>query len=618
MSIDNPYLEDEAPPQQSMNNEINPYDEVLGETPPETGGFLPQWADDKLSIFNKRVENFALGGMQLLSGAVRHTAGYLPVIGDDISAGTEVFDSMITEQKQKNDQIYNEASERTPSPITSFAGDVVGSGITSAVGAGGAMIKGAGTIVQGLMGGLSASASDYSDTGQERLIKMGIGGTIGAALPMAYIGYQSAFKSILDAPGVSSTISKMFTPKTAAIDDFAHAVKLDSGNSADDALSALNKVKQSGGPQGGTIAEVMGTNSKGKVRQLEASIKVPDELQGGMAEHLGQTNVLKGQLKNTLDDMRSPEVLKAKDEAFNAMESQFLTKEGKISVNPSTDVPDVVENNSILKGLYDKIKTSELKKYQDMPDNSLRKLHLIKSHIGKQLNNAKPNKMGQTPVPFKDPEEGLLLKQAQNELNTVLKQSPEYNVAMQKSASVIRAKNYTESVNTIKPLAGNKDPTLEQVANELIPNPMKKQKFAQDVIDSGGDPVQITELLNKIDTLKYSPIWDAIRGGKYGGNLTPGDSQLGVIQKTVQNWTMKRYYKALSEVTLSGDKWVDDIANVLKQSSDKGILDSWFSLLKKAEKSIRPGVKAAIGVNVGRMFTSPPNERQKGPYGTSL
>lgn len=591
-------------------------------------GILGQTFEDKLEIFNRGFERYALGGLQLMSAGVRNTVGNLPGVGDAVTRGTEAFDAKLQQQNDASQQSYNQAYARTPSPVVDFLGNVGGATVASAPALMATTTAGPASALrmvgQGVASGVAAGATDYSESTGERATKAAIGGAVGGAIPAGLYGSQAVLERFIPGNSISGFIKKFLFPVEAAKQDIAQAVVLDSANNVDDALARVLAAKKSG-TGGATPAEMLSTNPKSQIRATEAGIKVGDADKGAVAESIiGRTNQAKQQIYDNIASLNTPEIQAAQTEGFAKMAQDFVAPDGAMLKGAAPEslnyVPDVIKNNTVLSDTLKAVQEANVPGWGDLPANSVAQLHKVKDVIDDQLMKATPNKQtgaiakAMKLIPEKE------LKAAKAQLVSVLEQSDGYNEAMAATNLIKRNQYYNEMIDATKAKAGSGgELTLEQLTDAVIPNVLRQKEFVKDVVKAGGDVKQVEKLVEVAESLKGSPLWNVLKGGAVKDTYS-GANKLGIVQQFVSDLTMDRYFKAMLDVTLSGDKWADDIAKVLSakagEQQQKGFMGLIFNAargLNAAEKTTRSAL-TATSVEAAREMTG--QKRKK--YGTQF
>lgn len=624
---DNPFMSlpavgEEAPKEQSQGSfgsrmlqgaasMIDPVGANMATASQKDKDATEQTFQDKLAIFNRGSERYAIGGLQLASSGVRNTLGRLPGIGGSVTSATQGFDQKLSDINNQSEQEYQEAYARTPSPFTAMAGSIAGA-TTATAGTAGALM-GSGPvgwgrlIAQGAAAGGSAGLQDVSDTTQERLIKGGTGALVGATTAAAVKGVSTVLEHIFTKVGISSAVDKLFHPKKAAVEDLAHAIKQDSmpagaAKSPDmDKLASQAALRDVQAVQGKTLgrtpAEALGGES---VRMAESRIPVSpeDQLNIAASYRTGQDMGKRG-LTDAIDQMAPAGTREAKASAFEGMKSQFVSPDGQLSSRPSSVVPEVVQSNPILMEKYGILQNAQSKAFRDLPPNSVAQLHKVKSLIDKDLKAAKPNPQGITARPLDD-DTILALKEAKDQLTPVLKQSPEYNTAMEASQKLTVQKHYKNLIADKISKAGQKGDLSEEdmfsaifakksntIGNQAdVPagklRPKTEVEFLKDVERTGGDPEKAAELIRIADNLRGSPSLKLLKQGVDNSEVPKvAGRDIGVAQRIANATFLKRYYKAVLEVNLSGDKWADNVANVLAQPKGKAQEASYIEMIAK-------------------------------------
>jgi len=583
---------------------------------------MGQTFNDKLDIFNRGFERYALGGLQKLNN--------IPILDKVLPS-----DEQLTQQQVTSEANYQQAYKRTPSPFTSLIGEIGGATIAGAPAVMATTTAGPMTLLnavgQGAASGFMSGATDYSDSAKESLYKGFTSGILGAATTAVAGVIGSILREFTPEIGVSSYIKKLWNPKGAATEDLAHATMLDNANNPTAALSALDDVQKPGVPKNLTPGEAMGAGQSqvGKVRQMEGGIALNEADKLPISQNLiPKVNEVKQKIYNTIDNMTTPETQATKDNAFKAMESQYIGPKGEFlpEAPASTNyVPDVIKSNKLLSEKYDEVINSTAPEFSGMPNGSVAQLHKVEQLIKEDLYKSQPNPItGQITKDLSATQKAELLN-AKKQLRPILEQSSAYNEAMVASKKIKTQEYYQELLGKAKPKAGMQgDLTLEQTMDKISPQDLLSNKFLNDVTKTGGDPQQAAELLKVADSLRKAPLWDVLKNSKTDALKYKG-RELGIVQEFIAKMTLNRYYKALLDVTMSGtNKWAPEIANVIKQKAGSEAQHFRFlQLLNKAMKVTAPKILDAAGVQAGRAVApllagSPDKQKQqKLNYGVS-
>jgi hypothetical protein len=557
---------------------------------PEPEQSVPSSFMDKVDIFNRGFERYALGGLQMLNG--------IPVLGRALPT-----DEQLAAKNAQSEANYQQAYARTPSPVVDFIGRTGGAIAASAPAAMATTTAGPAGLVgfagQGAATGAMSGIMDYSEDTSDRMMKGAIGGALGGTVGAAAYGTGALLKSILPNIGASSFVKKFFQPKAAAADDIASAIKTDYAGNVPAALDDIAKA-----PAGATPGEALGRGASqvGVLRNQEAAISVSPEAKQAVAENIiPRANEAKKGIYEAIGRMGTPKVKQAKTDAFTAMNDEFITPDGGLVKGQpvSTNyVPEFIKENPILSSKYDEVANAQSQAYSSLPNNSVAKLHKVEESIKMDLYNAKPNpKTGNIVKPLA-PDEQQALIEAKNIIRPVLEQSDEFNKAMAATSSLKKHDYYQELIKTKKADAGAKGSlSLDQVFDTVMPQKMRQQQFIKDVISTGGDPSEIGQLVNIADSLRKAPLWETLKGTKAGGGSAM-TANMSMVKQFVSNLTMDRYYKAMLDITLSGDKWRPQISQILQAGSGQTQQMEFLGLLQEAAKQLPRGAVNAVGVEV--------------------
>ena len=560
--------------------------------------------NDKLDIFNRGFERMALGGLQLLNRGIRETAGRLPLVGNAIVQDSLALDQQLAASNQRGEQRYNEAYARTPSPLTSLAGSIGGSVVATAPLIAASSPTALGTIGIGAAGGAAAGFMDYSAADKERVTKAALGGAFGGIATGAFLGASSLVRSIGGDKGTSSAIEKMFKPKEAAVKDIAASIKTDAG---DDAAAALAKVKdiQAEGTMGRTPGEAI----PGTVTRANELSIIANDAEKAQVSKVAQTsqNYVKKQIYDSIDKMAPPEVKGIQKQAFANMEKEFIDTTGKLTDAPpatadAATVPEFIKNNTTLMEKYVDVVKAKSETWKNLPEGSVAKLHKIKDLIDDDLYKAEPNAAGIITKEL-SPDKKLALEEAKAQIEPILKQSSSYVEAMAATQKLKLKDYYSQLISKKDPKAGQGgELSVDELYQALFKGTGRKQMFLRDVASTGGDPVQAEKMLGLVDSLRQSPLMRVLKRVNSGESVSAVyGKDVGAIQRIVSKLTMNQYRKALLDVTLSGDKWADDVARVLEAPTGVPQTTAFFKLIGEvAGKSAVNAASAGLGKQVER------------------
>ena len=587
----NPFMEVEetAPP---AEKNANPFME-LPQQAAEQAPSVPSSFMDKVDIFNRGFERYALGGLQMLNN--------IPVVGRALPT-----DEQLAAQNAKSEANYRQAYARTPSPVVDTLGQIGGAITASAPAAMATTMAGPmgglGATLQGAATGGMAGLVDYSENTSDRIAKGVTGTLMGGALGGAFYAGGALMENIIPKIGASSFVKKMLSPKEAAVDDIASAIKNDYAGNIPRALDDISRA-----PVGATPGEAMGRGAgqAGVLRRMESGIPVSPESKQVISDSIiPRAEEAKKSIFEAIGRMGTPKVKQTKAEAFAAMADDFISPDGSLvkGAPASTNyVPEFVKSNPTLASKYTEVANAKSEAYSSLPNNSVAKLHKVEESIKMDLYNAKPNPRTGAIAKILAPDEQQALIEAKNIIRPVLEQSESFNKAMAATSSLKKHDYYQELLKTKKADAGsNGRLSLDQVFDAVIPQKMRQQQFIKDVISTGGEPETVVKLVDLADSLRKAPLWEVLKGGNKSSATTLGGKSLGAVQQIVSNLTLDRYYKAMLEVTLSGDKWKSEIAQVLKASAGQEQQVGFLDLLKKASSKLYHSSIPAAATSVGR------------------
>lgn len=593
----NPFL---MPEGQQVDNkpaqEQNIVNANTGQTEPSFDQAQQTFAD-KLDIFNRGFERYAIGGLQLINAATRSTVGKLPIIGEGVTNATQAYDTKLNAQNQASEAQYQSAYARTPSPITDALGRIGGATIASAPALFATPTSLPGAIAQGAAASGMAGTVEYAEDAKQRAAHAIGAAALGGGATVAFSGAASILNALGGQLGASSFVKKMFSPKAAAKEDVANAVKLDYV-SEDDALNALSNVTDNSLSLGDQLGK--GQSKLGKVRELQSSIKLGEAEKDVVSQNiLGATQKAKQDVLNTVGNMSSPEKQILETQAFDSMKKQFIGIDGKLSkeIPESNYLLKTIKDNKILSKKYKEIVNTNTPEFGQLPKNSIAQLHKMEQLIKEDIYNSTPNSLGQVIKPLSGTKLSEL-KQAQNEIRPILEQSNAYKEAMELSANRKTQEYYLNKLGIKKSLMGSKgDLSVEQIYDSIIPQKFLQKKFIKDVIKTGGDPEQATQIVKTIESLRGSPMWTVLKGDSES-KIHLASGPIGAVQNFLSNLTLGRYHKALLDVMLNGVKYSPEISKIIKA---KGV-NKQAELLNLLGNVMKTTATTEVGTNVGENY----------------
>lgn len=594
----NPFLKFTSSPQTQQQGTSN-YGAVASAPVQQDAETSGSWSD-RLTIFNRGFERYAIGALRLL-----HPAGF--------------SDEALSAYDKKSEAEYQQAYQRTPSPATDFLGKAGGAITASAPAVMAATTAGPATVAnligQGAAAGFASGAIENADSYKERLTKGVIGGVLGGALPAAGHIAGSTLETLLPNNTISPFIKKFLFPEAAAKQDIAHAITLDTGNDQGAALDKINTVIKSG-TQGRTPGEMLSTGPDSVIRNLESDVKLDAGDKGVVANSIvNRANQTKQQILDTVQSMNTPTLQNTEASGYKKMESEFIGQDNKlITDNPqySGRVPEVIMSNPTLIKAYKDVVKTDNPDIQNLPMNSVAQLHKVRDYIDDKLFNDTPNKITGDKAVALDMKPRLELQAAKNLITPILQQSDTYNETMAASNLIARNKYYNKLMDsTPSDIGANGQLTPQQVTKIIMPNELRSKIFLQDAVKAGGDPEQISKLIEVANSLKDSNQWDVLNSQVAKTQI--GGRTVGIVQRFLSNMTLKNYYKALSNVMLSGDKWAPEIANVLKSpNQQEGFLNLMMNAADKlntVNKTTRAGL-TGVSTNITHVLTDKPQGEQ--------
>ena len=511
---------------------------------------------------------------------------------------------------------YNQMQERSAaeaadrSPKAALAGTVLG-GIGTVAAYGGAGSPGV-TLPAKMLASAGIGASqgyvDYADTESDRLKKAALGGAVWGATPALLAGAGK----VLTSSGTSGLIKKIVSPKKAALKDLSFRV----GTAVDDNVGTLAnasapaerlgiKTLTPGQTAMGTVDDVGSKTSytagADQLRAKELSLQGSDEVKRAMVQNerasMGKTSKY---VNDTVEAMAPENAKGIQKEAFQKMNTEYVRPDGTITTNASeSGVLDIISNNPILANKWKEVKGAQSKKIQDLPDNSLGQLHAMRASIDHDLKAASSTKLKAADKPLSmDVKQSLI--EAKKELDGVLKQSDTFKSAMHVTKQIKIKEGYQELLAKAPNPYGTKLPTFDTVHKTLFGSPQKVEEFLKNVATTGGNVKQAEDIIAVSGQLYKSTLARVAKriSSDESGMFQAYGSAAGMISKMVDKVTTGRYAKALTELTLSGDKWKSEVTKVL-EAKNSSKASEWLKLILKAsEVAIKP-VSRTFGIGVG-------------------
>jgi len=568
--------------------------------PPSTGNSFM----DGVENFNRQFERMALG----IQDKVLQGIGKLPGAED----GANRARNALATYNHMQERSAAEAAAR--SPKSAIAGSVLGA-IGTGVAFGGASPAAAASLPAKMLAGAGVGAglgyADYADTEGERVKKSIVGGLIGGAIPPVVSVAKAGFNA-LKGGETSGIIQKIFSPKEAALKDAAYRM----GTAVDDspeALAAAAAPAKSLGIDTLTPGQVaMGavddagsktsyTAGADQLRARELSLSGGDEAKRAMVmndrESIGKTSKY---VNDTVEAMAPTDAKGIQKEAFKKMNTEYVTPDGEITNDASNGgVLDIIKNNSVLANKWNEVKGASSNQIKDLPDNSIGQLHAMRASIDYDLKAASSTKLKAADKPLsRDVKQSLI--EAKAELDGVLDKSDSFTSAMKLTKQIKIKEGYQELLAKAPNPAGTGSPTFDAVHKTLFGTPQKVSDFLKSVSDTGGDVEQTKNIIAVSGQLYKSTLGRVAKrlSNNDEGTFRAYGSAHGVISDVIDKLTTSRYNKAMLDLTLSGSKWQDEVAEVLvaKGSSQQ---KKWLTLIGKAAGIVKPAART-FGTGVGR------------------
>jgi len=586
-------------------SEASPPQQAAAVQPPPSSGnsFM-----DGVENFNRQFERMALG----IEDKLVQAAGIIPGMGDASQRGRDALRTYNQMQQRSAD----EAAAR--SPKSAMAGSILGA-IGTGVAYGGAPISAAATLPAKIAAGAGVGAglgyADYADTEGDRIKKGIVGGLIGGAIP-AVAGLAKGAYNAVKGGETSGAVQKMLNPEAAALKDVAYRMGTAVDGDVDALAAAAAPAERLGiktltpgqvamGTVDDTSTKTAYTAGADQLRAKEISLQGSDEVKRAMVENekasIGKTSKY---VNDTIEAMAPENAKGIQKEAFQKLNTEFVRPDGTITSNASeSGVLDIIGNNAILANKWKEVKGAQSKAIQELPDNSLGQLHAMRASIDEDLKSATSTKLKAADKPLSR-DVKLSLIEAKKELDGVLDKSDTFSSAMQITKQMKIKEGYQELLAKAPNPYGTKLPTFDSVHKTLFGSPQKVDEFLKNVAATKGDVKQAEDIIAVSGQLYKSTLARVAKRIKTdeSGVFQAYGSKEGIISNLISKVTTARYSRALTELTLSGDKWKSEIARVLAAKGAKQT-ENWLGLILKAgmkNEGVRTfGVGAARGAALG-------------------
>jgi len=564
--------------------------------PPSTGNSFM----DGVETFNRQFERMALG----IQDKVLQGVGMLP----GAEAGATRARNALATYEHMQERGAAEAAAR--SPKSAMAGTVLGA-IGTGVAFGGASPAAAASLPAKMLAGAGVGAglgyADYADTEGERIKKGIVGGLVGGAIP-AVVGVAKAGYNALKSGETSGVIQKMVNPKAAALKDTAYRM----GTVVEDSPEALAaaaapaerlgiKTLTPGQVSMGTVEDGFSktafTGGADQLRAKELSLAGDDVAKRAMMQNeklsMGKTSKY---VNDTIEAMAPENAKGIQKEAFQKLNAEFVTPTGEITSSADeAGVLNIIKNNPVLADKWKEVKGASSKQIKELPDNSLGQLHAIRASIDYDIKSATSTKLKAADKPLSR-DVRMALVEAKDELDGVLKKSETFTAAMRVTQQIKIKEGYRELLAKAPNPYGTKLPTFDTVHKTLFGTPEKVQDFLNNVQMTGGNVQQAEDIISVSGQLYKSTLGRVMKRMQTdeSGVFKAYGSASGVISKLADKITTSRYSKALTELTLSGSKWQEEIGSVLK-AKGAAQKEGWLNLVFKASEG---NTRRTFGVGV--------------------
>ena len=578
----------EAAPAQS------PQQAAAVQPPPSSGNSFM----DGVENFNRQFERMAIGIQDKLAQAV----------------GADGYRDKLHTYNEMRQRGADEAAAR--SPKSAMAGSILGA-IGTGVAYGGAPISAAATLPAKIAAGAGVGAglgyADYAETEGDRIKKGIVGGLIGGAIP-AVAGLAKGAYNAVKGGETSGLVQKMVNPKAAALKDVSFRMGTAVDDNVDTLANAAAPAERLGintltpgqvamGTVDDTTSKTAYTTGADQLRAKELSLQGGDEVKRAMVQNerasMGKTSKY---VNDTIEAMAPENAKGIQKEAFQKLNTEFVRPDGSLTSNASeSGVLDIIGNNPILANKWKEVKGAQSKAIQELPDNSLGQLHAMRASIDEDLKSATSTKLKAADKPLSR-DVKLSLIDAKKELDGVLDQSDTFKSAMQVTKQMKIKEGYQELLAKAPNPYGTKLPTFDSVHKTLFGSPQKVDEFLKNVSTTGGNVKQAEDIIAVSGQLYKSTLARVAKriSTDESGVFQAYGSAAGMISKMVDKVTTGRYAKALTELTLSGGKWKEEVAQVLKEKGAKQA-ESWLGLILKASgKGMKNEGVRTFGVGAAR------------------
>ena len=421
---------------------------------------------------------------------------------------------------------------------------------------------------------------DYAPTQQERLTKGATAGAIGAALPVGIAGARKLGSGIgKGLSALNKAYSRFKNPKQAMLSDLAETIKADLGDDAADTIRGLLQ----------------------PAKNLKTT-RTPGQAVGGLtrARELSQIADLKAQtVARKIERTQSKETLGAMEDMLEKMAPKGTAKlktqlyDELADVEVSDDILTTLKSNPVINEQLTALNlgTKVTRATRHLPDNSALKLDIAKQEIDDMLyRDARAidptNKMGA--------QAKLALQEARNEITDTLDPIiPQYASARKAAQKLLLRDRYEKLLLKKGAKAGQKgEKGIDETWQVLFPTEESQQVFINDVAKTGGNPQQAADLLTAMDQLRLNTLKRIYSRPTQDDPMTIFyGNKIGYVQKAVDKLTGGRLKKAILNLTFDGNKWGDEIQNVL---SKPDVADQHVSLLQLMSKAAKEISKPAI------------------------
>lgn len=527
--------------QDQSSNHFDQFDQVATQ---ETETISP--AMSSVVGFNKAMGDLTRGALQLGSQG-------LSMLGVD----TQRFQDGLKKLHQSKTQEYE--VHKAANPKATMGGLVLGilgqaaipGGAASKVGAKLGAVAGKSAVGAGLLSGI-----DYAETSEERARRMAVGGAVGAAVPMA--------------GRVLSKVPGLLSPKTRAVGDIAHQVRIGGPEKAFQRAAKAKKLGTKVTPAEATGSEIL--------LGMESKIPVTREIQEKALSSLAKREkVTKGKVYGLLQKI-VPEGDKAAAKKASSLYNKVydIKAQGKIL--------STIDDNTILKNNLNKLRKDPDWAAEDLTQGTIGELDQLKRFLDHKINTQKV--AGSVNKNLKD---------ARGKLVSLLdSSSPAYKEARKISERVILKRKYLDEISEgIKLKPNQESATLDQLYGKLFGTSSAKKEFLAAVRKGGGDVSQANSVIELVNSIRKSPVQKLLGKSVEAKGAAFGQGPLAQAYEKARSLVNGRYNDQVLDLILD-PKWDSKIKAILRKQDKAEQIKALIQL---------PLFKAAAGPAAGKLLS---------------